>query len=111
MFTANRSLRYSPEIPVRDTSSELGGISAIYLMASYLRYTIINCLTRRGIGPGCVPDRNASSKKLDVIEIIGREEALPSCMMTLLKGIAPAPLGGPGWSNGLNRRLSWVTSQ
>ncbi len=49
-------------------------------------------------------------QKLDVIEIIGREEALPSCMMTLLKGIAPAPLGGPGWSNGLNRRLSWETS-
>jgi hypothetical protein len=50
-------------------------------------------------------------QKLDAIEIIGREEALPSCMMTPLKGTALAPLGGLGWSDGLNRRLSWVTSQ
>ena len=29
-------------------------------------------------------------QKFDVIEIIGSEEAVPSCLMTLLKSIAPA---------------------
>ena len=46
--------------------------------------------------------------KLDVIEIIGREEVLPSCMITLFKAL-PQP-----HSEDLARqtpRLSWVTSQ